>query len=42
MRCHWTHDHGPHDWTPLVADPETPRVLHLFGEQVRCEGTGSP
>ena len=26
MPCHWTHRHGAHDWTPLVADPEQPRV----------------
>lgn len=38
MKCHWTHLHGEHDWTPLVADPETPQVLHLFGESVRCPG----
>lgn len=36
--CHWSHPHGAHDWTPLVADPEAPRVLHLTGEKVRCPG----
>ena len=38
MPCHWTHRHGAHDWTPLVADPEQPRVLHLLGVTVRCPG----
>jgi hypothetical protein len=33
--------HAPHDWTPLVADPDNPQVLHLFGESVRCPGVPS-
>lgn len=41
MRCHWTHPHGPHEWTPLVHDPEQPQVVHLFGERVTCPGYDS-
>lgn len=40
MKCHWTHEHGPHEWTPLVTDPDNPRVLHLFGESFTCPGIG--
>jgi hypothetical protein len=36
--CHWTHPHGRHPWTPLVVDPENPRVLHLMNEAVTCPG----
>lgn len=41
MRCHWTHAHGPHQWTPLVQDPDSDRVLHIFTEpaaQLECPG----
>lgn len=41
--CHWTHAHGPHVWYPAVADPDNPRVLHLFGPaaSVICPGKGA-
>lgn len=41
MRCHWTHEHGPHMWTPMVQDPDNDRVLHIFtgvDSQVECPG----
>jgi len=41
VRCHWTHEHGPHKWTPIVDDPFNERVKHIFMDnaaQVECPG----
>lgn len=36
--CHIEAPHPPHEWTPLIADPEHDRVLHLFGVTLPCPG----
>lgn len=36
--CHIAEWHQAHWWTPLVADPDEPRVLWLMGESVWCPG----
>lgn len=41
--CHWTHPHGRHPWTPLLPDPDAPRVLHLDPHQpITCPGRPAP
>lgn len=35
--CHWTHPHQPHEWWPIVADPDNPRVLYVI-VSVDCPG----
>lgn len=37
-QCHWTHEHPPHEWYPMVPDPENERVLHLGLAAVQCPG----
>ena len=36
--CHWTHPHAPHDWWPLVPDPQFDRVMHIGLVELRCPG----
>lgn len=42
MTCYWTHEHGPHQWAPLVADPSHERVLHVGLAMLACPGVTDP
>lgn len=35
--------HGRHEWTPAVADPAHPQVLHIFTDApLTCPGVPNP
>lgn len=34
--------HGPHPWSPIVADPRHDRVLHVLPDAVWCPGYDRP